>query len=314
MKTQKVIAGLGELLWDLLPDGARLGGAPANFSVMAGRLGNRAILASRIGRDRLGEEALEILGGLPVDTSYLQRDEEFSTGTVTVELKDGEPAYTIHEPVAWDRLALTDAWQDLAKMADAVCFGTLAQRDLPSRRTITAFLDATRPECVRVFDLNLRAPFWSAEVLRDSMGRATVLKLNAGELPAVLRETRVCRFPAEMLNDDEILDGARHIMERFPVKLVCVTLGDRGSLVATHNHSHRHPGVVTEMRDAVGAGDAFTAALVHYYLEGAPLAVLNEAGNRWGSWVASQSGAMPALSDETRAALLAQVEAARVHS
>lgn len=311
MSAQKVVVGLGELLWDLLPDGARLGGAPANFTVMAGRLGDRAVVASRVGSDPLGRRALDLLSAMPVDTELIQRDEEMPTGTVTVELKSGEPEYTIHEPVAWDRLEMTEAWRGLAQSADAVCFGTLAQREPPSRAAILEFLDATRPECVRIFDVNLRAPFWSGEVLRGSLARATILKLNAGELAPVLLGTGVCPHPAAATNDDEVLEGARRILERYPVKLVCVTLGAQGSLLVTRSDQHRRMAVETRLRDAVGAGDAFTAALAHYHLEGAPLPVLNEAGNRWGAWVASQAGAMPELTEETLAAITAAIDACR---
>jgi fructokinase len=292
---QKIVVGLGELLWDMLPDGPRLGGAPANFGVMAGRLGDHAVIASRVGSDRLGRQARAELNALPVDTSWLQLDEDHATGTVTVVLDYGEPHYTFQEPVAWDRMELTPEWLALARSADAVCFGTLAQRDAQSRETILGFLDATRADCVRIADVNLRAPFWSGEVLRQSLQRATVLKLNIHEMPEVLRATRICAQAAMPNHDDEILHGARQLLECYPLQLVCVTIGSEGSMLVTREESHRHRGRPVVVRDTVGAGDAFTAALTHYYLEGAPLAVLNEAGNRWGAWMASQRGAMPPM-------------------
>jgi len=296
---QKIVVGLGELLWDLLPEGARLGGAPANFAVMAGRLGNRAVVASRVGTDALGKQAQEELEALPAESDFLQSDSEYATGTVTVRLEGGEPEYTIHEPVAWDRLAMTPEWRDLAQQADAVCFGTLAQRAETSQRTILEFLDSTRRECVRVFDVNLRMPHWSGEALRGGLGRATILKLNAGELRHVLMGSGVCPHPQEKANEEDLLHGARRLLERYPVELVCITLGAEGSLLVTRREHHRHPGLAARVKDTVGAGDAFTAALTHYYLEGAPLAVQNEAGNRWGAWVASQAGGMPPLKAET---------------
>ena len=296
---QKIVVGLGELLWDMLPDGPRLGGAPANFAVMAGRLGDQSVIASRVGSDRLGKEARGELKSLPVDASWLQEDETHATGTVTVVLDYGEPHYTFQEPVAWDRMELTPEWLQLARQADAVCFGTLAQRDIQSRQTILGFLDATHAECVRIADVNLRAPFWTAEVLRQSLQRATVLKLNVHELPEVLLATRVCAQAARPDRDDEILRGARQLMECYPLEMVCVTLGGDGSMLVGREESHRHRGLSIVVRDTVGAGDAFTAALAHYYLEGAPLAVLNEAGNRWGAWMASQRGAMPPMRAET---------------
>jgi len=308
---QRVIVGLGELLWDVLPEGRRLGGAPANFAVMAGRLGNRAVVASRVGADALGEEARRALDSLPAESRFLQSDTEYATGTVTVSLETGEPEYTIHEPVAWDRLALTSEWRELARTADAVCFGTLAQRGETSQSAIQAFLDETRRECVRIFDVNLRKPFWTPEVLRGSLGRATILKLNVHELPHVLVGTGACPHPSQAEEDEEMIRGARRLMDRYPVELVCVTLGAQGSLLVTRGKHHRHHGLKARVKDTIGAGDAFTAALAHYYLEGAPLEVLNEAGNRWGAWVASQTGGMPPMRAETLAAVSEEIGAGR---
>lgn len=299
MTEQKTIVGLGELLWDVLPGGARLGGAPANFAVMAGRLGNRAVVASRVAADAWGKDARAALEKLPVESGYLQHESEFATGTVTVTVVEGEPEYTIHEPVAWDRLALTAEWRELAQRADAVCFGSLAQRNAASRETILGFLKETRPGCVRIFDANLRERHWSGEVLRDSLGWATIAKVNARELGQVLMGTGACPYPVISEDEQEIVRGARRLMDRYPMTMVCVTLGGRGSVLVTRREQHRHPGLATRVKDTVGAGDAFTAALTHYYLEGAPLETLNEAGNRWGSWVASQTGGMPPLRAQT---------------
>lgn len=308
---QRLVVGLGELLWDVLPEGRRLGGAPANFAVMAGRLGNRAVVASRVGADALGEEAMRALDSLPAESRFLQNDTEYATGTVTVSLETGEPEYTIHEPVAWDRLTMTPEWRELAQTADAVCFGTLAQRGETSQGAIRAFLDETRRECVRIFDVNLRTPFWTPDVLRGSLGRATILKLNVHELPHVLVGTGTCPHPSMAEDDEEMMRGARRLMERYPVELVCVTLGARGSLLVTRGSHHRHHGLKARVKDTVGAGDAFTAALAHYYLEGAPLEVLNEAGNRWGAWVASQTGGMPPMRAETLATVSEEIGAGR---
>jgi fructokinase len=306
----KLIVGLGELLWDLLPGGKQLGGAPANFTVMSARLGNRGVIASRVGRDALGEEARAYLAPLPADLDYLQIDGEHATGSVSVTLQDGQPEYVIHQPVAWDFLAFTREWLALAQRADAVCFGTLAQRHDASREAIHAFLASTAENCVRVFDVNLREPFYDARVLTDSLQRATLLKLNEIEMPVVMALLGL----AEDSGSDEasLLQGAHLLLDRFPLKLVCVTMGSQGSLLVTRAAHHRHSGIATEVADTVGAGDAFTAALVCFYLRGAPLAVLNEAGNRWGSWVASQRGAMPALSPSVREEIEARISQATV--
>jgi fructokinase len=312
---QRIVVGLGELLWDLLPEGARLGGAPANFAVMAGRLGNRAVVASRVGADALGREAQDELGSLPAETGFLQCDSEYATGTVTVRMEGNEAEYIFEEPVAWDRLTMTPEWRELAGQADAVCFGTLAQRSAHSRETILQFLDATRRECVRVFDVNLRPPHWSGEALREGIRRATILKLNEGELQHVLIGTGVCPHPVEMADgaamEEAMARAAGRLLERYPLQLVCITLGAKGSLLVTRRGHHRHPGLAAKVKDTVGAGDAFTAALTHYYLEGAPLAVLNEAGNRWGAWLASQAGGMPPLPAETLERVSEEIAAKR---
>ena len=306
----KLIVGLGELLWDLLPSGKQLGGAPANFTVMSARLGNHGVIASRVGRDALGEEARAYLGPLPAGLNYLQTDEEHATGSVSVTLQDGQPEYVIHQPVAWDFLACTPEWHTLAQRADAVCFGTLAQRHDVSREAIHSFLGATPENCVRVFDVNLRKPFYNAQVLSDSLQRATILKINEIEMPIVMAFLGL----AEDSGSDEasLLQSARVLLDHFPLRLVCTTMGSQGSLLVTRDAHHRHHGVPTEVADTVGAGDAFTAALVRSYLQGAPLAVLNEAGNRWGSWVASQRGAMPVLPPDVREEIEARISQATV--
>jgi fructokinase len=296
------VLGIGELLWDMLPAGAQLGGAPANYSVMAGRLGNHASVLSRIGRDALGEDALKVLRPFPVDCGQLQVDPEEPTGRVTVELKDGQPSYTIHQPVAWDFLELTEGWLEAAAGADAVCFGSLAQRSEQSRRTIHALVRATRAECKRIFDVNLRAPFYSAEIIRDSLELATVVKMNDAEVPLVLR---MLGFTAPA----SLREGADRLLEEFAgLTLVAITRGGEGSLLVSRSEWDEHPGIATKVADTIGAGDAFTAAMTHYLLRGASLATLNEAGNRWGSFVASQSGAMPAIGPEVLQRITREIE------
>ena len=299
MKQPHLILGMGELLWDQLPEGAFLGGAPANFAVMAGQLGNRAVLLSRIGRDELGRKAVERFDSLPVEARFLQVDPARETGRVTVAFEGGEPHYTIHQPAAWDFLELTGEWMELAEMADALCFGSLAQRSRESRQTIQALAARTSALCARVFDVNLRAPFYSAEVIQQSLELATVLKMNDAELPRVLAllglkvENELAPGPSRLTDERQ---GAARLLREFPLLLmVAVTRGAHGSLLVTRKAWHEHPGIPVKVADAIGAGDAFTAAMIHYLLRGADLATLNEAGNRWGSWVSSQSGAMPPL-------------------
>jgi fructokinase len=311
----KVIVGLGELLWDLLPEGKQLGGAPANFSVMSARLGNRAVIASRLGNDTLGREARSYLAPLPADLNSLQEDPKHPTGSVGVTLTAGQAEYVIHEPVAWDFLELTAHWKHLAAEADAVCFGTLAQRQPVSRKTIHAFLAATRKECVRVFDVNLRKPFYTRGVVEDSLAKATILKLNDAEMPEVLKLLQLdgggSGHQAYVPDADNLRRDARILLSEFPIQLVCITMGGCGSLLVTRDGFDQHEGIPIRVADTIGAGDAFTAALTSYYLQRAPLPLLNEAGNRWGSWVASQAGAMPALSEGKREAIERAIETMR---
>jgi fructokinase len=306
LKEPHLILGLGELLWDVLPDRARLGGAPGNFSVMAGRLGNHAAILSRIGRDDLGRAAVEQLDPLPVDASALQVDKVHETGRVTVQIEDGQPQYTIHQPAAWDFLELSDEWVQLAERADAICFGSLAQRCLESRQTIQTLAAQTSAACVRVFDVNLRAPFYSGEVIQESLELATVMKMNDAEVPLVLA---LLGLPSDGSPEEQLRVGAERILGEFPtLTMVAVTRGGNGSLLVTRHEWHEHPGVPVQLADTIGAGDAFTAAMTHYLLRGANLATLNEAGNRWGSWIASQAGAMPALGEETSQTIATHID------
>lgn len=307
MREPHLILGIGELLWDILPEGARLGGAPSNFTVMAGRLGNHAAILSRIGRDDLGRQAIDRLNPMPIDTSCLEVDLVHETGQVTVDFVEGQPHYTIHQPSAWDFLELSDEWVRLAERADAICFGSLAQRSRVSRQTIQTLAAQTSAACIRVFDVNLRPPFYSGEVIQESLELATVLKLSDEELPQVLN---LLGLPADDEPEKERLRlGADRLLGEFPtLEMVAVTRGAQGSLLVRREAWSEHPGFPVKVVDRIGAGDAFTAALTHYMLRGADLATLNEAGNRWGSWVASQSGAMPALPEEVRAAIAAAIE------
>lgn len=307
MNKQHLILGIGELLWDLLPEGPRLGGAPANFTVMAGRLGNHAAILSRIGRDDLGRQAVDLLDPQPTDSTHLQVDPVHETGRVTVALKDGQPEYIIHQPAAWDFMELSDEWVQMAQRADAICFGSLAQRNPESRQTIQTLAAQASSSCVRVFDVNLRAPFYSGEVVQESLELATVMKMNDAEVPQVMA---LLGLPAEEeLVAATLRMGAERLLAEFPtLQMVAVTRGGHGSLLVTRDDWHEHPGVPAKVADTIGAGDAFTAAMTHYLLRGANLETLNEAGNRWGSWVASQSGAMPALSEAVRAGIAASIE------
>ncbi len=307
MSEPHLILGIGELLWDVLPEGPRLGGAPANFTVMAGRLGNHAAILSRIGRDELGKGAIDLLDPLPADAGFVQVDPAHETGRVTVAFHDGQPSYTIHQPAAWDFLEPTDDWVRLAERADAICFGSLAQRSHESRQTIQALVVETSAACVRVFDVNLRTPFYSAEVIQESLELASVMKMNDAEVPLVLELVGLPWIGGP--EPDRLRLGAERLLAEFPaLDLVAITRGGQGSLLVKRGEWHEHPGIPVKVADTIGAGDAFTAAMTHYLLRGANLAKLNEAGNRWGGWVASQPGAMPSLPESVRAGIQAAIE------
>jgi len=282
------IIGLGELLWDLFPEGKQLGGAPANFAYMTSLLGDIGIVASRVGSDDLGGTARQRLESLRLATSYVQSDSIHPTGTVKVEVDpSGQPTFQIAQSVAWDFFEWSPEWRSLAESADAVCFGSLAQRSLQSRQTIRTFLTAVRPGTTRVFDVNLRQSFYSAQVLEESAQLADIIKVNHDELPVV----------AKLLGLPFIYDemrAAQWLRAQYRSKLVCITRGAKGSLVVGEEQSSEHPGYRVHVADTVGAGDAFTAALVYHYLRHASVSTLNEAANRMGAWVASETGATPA--------------------
>ena len=287
-----LVVAFGEVLWDLLPTGRRLGGASANFCATVGRLGNHAVLASRIGTDDNGERLSGLLRELPIDLSCVQIDPDRQTGTVTVAIDpDGEPQYRIHEGVAWDAMEFSPSWKELAVRADAVCFGTLAQRNLLSRAAIQSFLAALNPRALRVFDINLRQRYFSEEVIRWSLNHASILKLNEDELSTVFQ---LLRLPAPSTRDPFV--GALDILLRmFPLQMVCLTLGSDGSLIVTHDAHFKQPGIPTTISDTVGAGDAFVATITHYALRNASLRDMSEAANRNAAWVASQPAAIPRL-------------------
>ena len=297
---KKKVVGLGEVLWDILPERTCLGGAPANFAYITTLLRDQGIVASRVGVDSPGVEALRRMKELGLVISHVQTDRERPTGTVNVQLDaQGQARFEIAQPVAWDFLEWTEDWQRLAQEADAVCFGSLAQRSEESRATIRQFLAATSKRVVKVFDVNLRQSYYSQEVLAESMRLADIVKLNDEELPKIMS---VGGFP----HLDE-RSSAQRLMEAYGLKLVCVTRGARGSLLVCGRETSEHPGFRVKVADTVGSGDAFTAGLVHEYLQEATLEKMNEVANRVGAWVASEVGAMPVPKRGTVEEVLAEI-------
>ena len=294
------IIGLGEILWDLLPGGKQLGGAPANLACHAAALGEQGIIASRVGNDPLGHEICTRLAAMGLTTRYIQRDPTQPTGTVPVQINAaGQPEFNITPDVAWDKIAWTPEWDALAAKADAVCFGSLAQRSPISHETIHRFLRATRPEAIRLFDVNLRQDHYSSSVLDISLRRATIVKLNDTELP------RVIQLLGLGMDDSEDIESiARRLLCVYELDLVCVTRGAHGSLLVSNDETVTHPGYPAQITDTVGSGDAFAAAVIHHRLRGTPLAAISQAANRLGAYVASQAGATPALPPALRQQIL----------
>lgn len=281
------IVSLGEVLWDLLPDGAKLGGAPANFAVHARALGAEATLISRVGDDPLGRQIIDRLTALGLPANGIGVDSSAPTGTVSVELSDGQPRYTIHENAAWDRIAPTSEALAAARECDAICFGTLGQRSEISRATIRELVGAAPADSLRICDINLRPPFVDRAIIEASLELATALKLNDAELPQF----------AEMfaLKATEPLAQLRELAARFHLDTIACTRGGSGSVILHRGEISEHPGVKADVRDTVGAGDSFTAALVLGLLHREPLGAINAFANEVAAFVCSHDGATPAL-------------------
>jgi len=279
---KKVIVGIGEILWDMLPTGKALGGAPANFAYHAGRLGEEGWAVSAIGDDPLGHEILDIVEGKKLNNLIAVTD--MPTGTVQVTLDDkGVPSYNIMEDVAWDNIPFTPEMESLARRADAVCFGSLVQR-MGSRDSVMKFLRATSPEALRVFDINLRQHYYSSEVIDASLKLSNILKINDEEI----------RIVADMFGlgaDDTV--ACRSLAERYGLKLVILTKGAKGSEVITATESIPQEVGKVDVVDTVGAGDSFTAAFVVAYLRGTSLGEAQRLANERAAYVCSRKGAMP---------------------
>jgi fructokinase len=270
-----VVIGLGELLWDMFPEGKQLGGAPANFAYMTRLLGDEGIVASRVGSDALGRAAGRRLERLGLRTAHLQTDSAHPTGTVKVDVDPtGQPTFEIAENVAWDFFEWTPEWRSLAERVDAVCFGSLAQRCPGSRATIRSFLKTVRRGTICVFDVNLRQSFYNAETLSESAKLADIMKVNHEELSVV----------AKLMGVPSIYDetrAAQWLRDTFGLKLVCITRGAKGSVIVGPDESSEHLGYRVHVADTVGSGDAFTAALVYHYLRGASVSGMNSIWRRF---------------------------------
>lgn len=286
MNNGDIVVGLGEALWDILPDGKKLGGAPANFAYHCARCGLDSWAVSAIGDDKLGEEIAEQLSEKQVN--YIMEVVPYPTGTVQVELSPaGVPTYEIKSGVAWDNLPFTPRIEELAKKTRAVSFGSLAQRSVVTRNSIDAFLDAMPQDNDRfiVFDVNLRQNFYTPECLESSMERCNILKINDEELIAV---SRMFGYPGIDLKDKCWL-----LLGRHNLKVLVLTCGVNGSYVFTPGHVSFLPTPNVEVADTIGAGDSFSAVFVSSLLKGCSVKQAHHNAVYYSAFVCTQHGAMP---------------------
>jgi fructokinase len=279
------IVGIGELLWDMLPSGKQLGGAPCNFAFHAKQFGAQSIMVSSVGNDKLGDEIFENVVKMGLDATYIQRSDKYPTGKVDVALDQNKnPIYSINENVAWDNIKYPSELALLSGTTDAVCYGSLAQRREVSRDTIMRFVESTSPRCLRVFDINLRQNYYSYDVIVSSLKLANVLKLNEDELPIL----------ASLLNYP--LDEAISLLiDNFSLKLVAYTKGGKGSSLYYGDQVSEMGVPKIDVVDPVGAGDAFTARMIMGLLRGETLIDFHKAATDMAAYVCSQRGATPLI-------------------
>lgn len=282
---------MGEALWDVLPEGKKIGGAPANFAYHVSQFGLPSVAVSAIGDDALGKEIRENLNSKGLKSHLATVP--YATGTVQVELDpDGVPQYEIKENVAWDNIPWTTELEEIARNTKAVCFGSLAQRNVVSRETISRFLDTMprREDSLVVFDVNLRQGFYTKEILCDSMKRCNVLKINDEELVTV---SRMFGYPGIDLQDKCWI-----LLGKYNLKMLILTCGINGSYVFTPGNVSFQPTPKVEVADTVGAGDSFTAAFVASILKGKSVTEAHHCAVRTSAFVCTQKGAMPILPKE----------------
>lgn len=282
-KKKPIVVGIGELLWDLLPTGRTAGGAPINFVYHASHLGAEGYAISAIGDDDLGRDIIKELDANAIQ--YLIEKVPYPTGTVRVELTEGIPTYKISERVAWDHIAPTSNAIDLAEQADAICFGTLAQRSSQSRETVQAILSFAPEAAYRLFDVNFRQHYYSKELIEESLYLANMLKMNTEEFQ-ILREMF-------NLNGSEE-ETALWFLEKYNLRMVVLTAGSEYSALYTKNEISVLPTPKVKVCDTVGAGDAFTGALVISLLNGNPLKAAHQFAVETAAFVCTKEGAWPA--------------------
>ena len=283
-----LVVGMGEALWDVLPEGKKIGGAPANFAYHVSQFGLPSCVVSAVGDDDLGREIIENFTAKGL--KQLIADVPYPTGTVQVEIdQSGVPQYEIKENVAWDNIPYTERLESLAERTTAVCFGSLAQRNVVSRNTINRFLDVVsrNEENLIVFDVNLRQGFYNKEILCNSMKRCNILKINDEELVTV---SRMFGYPGIDLQDKCWI-----LLGKDNLKMLILTCGINGSYVFTPGNVSFQPTPKVEVADTVGAGDSFTAAFISSVLKGKSVSEAHSLAVRTSAFVCTEKGAMPTL-------------------
>lgn len=291
-----IVVGMGEALWDVLPEGKKIGGAPANFAYHVSQFGLNSRVVSAVGNDKLGAEILENFK--EKNLNCIIETIPYPTGTVQVELDaGGVPCYEIKEGVAWDNIPYTVTLQELACHTRAICFGSLAQRSVVSRETINRFLDAMPKEenVLKIFDINLRQNFYTKDILCNSFQRCNVLKINDEELVTV---SRMFGYPGIDLRDKCWI-----LLAKYNLKMLILTCGVNGSYVFTPGKVSFVETPKVEVADTVGAGDSFTAAFVSAILKGKSVPEAHKLAVDTSAFVCTQHGAMPILPDELKSRL-----------
>ncbi len=286
---KNLIVGLGEALWDVLPEGAKLGGAPANFAYHVSQFGLNSLAVSALGNDILGDQTIKEFEQKGV--KYMMPRVGFPTGTVAVELDDeGVPTYDIKTNVAWDNIPYTDELDQIARNCSAVCFGSLAQRSEVSRNTIRRFLENTPEDCMKIFDINLRQNFYTKEIIQDSLRQCNVLKINDEELVAI---GRMFGYPGL-----DIENKCWLILGKYNLDMLVLTCGTNGSYVFGHDLNSFQKTPLVEVADTVGAGDSFTGTFTSAVLSGMPVKEAHKLAVEVSAYVCTQKGAMPQLPSE----------------
>ena len=288
---KRLVVGLGEVLWDMLPEGRKIGGAPVNFAYHAGQFGIDTMAVSAIGNDKLGEDTIAEMNGKHLN--HIFPSVPYPTGSVQVKLDEkGVPAYDIKENVAWDNIPFTNEIESVARNCQAVCFGSLAQRNAVSRNTIRKFIESTPSGCIRIFDINLRQNFYTSNVIHDSLELCNILKINDEEIMLVSR----------MFNYDSsnIENVCRTIMEDFSLEMVILTCGTKGSYIFTKGGVSFMPTPKVNVADTVGAGDSFTGSFCATILRGLPVAEAHKKAVEVSAYVCTQNGAMPEIPESMK--------------